>query len=92
MIYTSSGKERCIILANYLIENKATVRRVASHFGISKSTVHKDITNNLKRINTDLYMQAKEILDINKKERHIRGGEATRKKYSKKSNSVHSNR
>ncbi|MBE6666981.1 MAG: stage III sporulation protein D [Ruminococcaceae bacterium] len=81
MIYTSSGKERCIILATYLVENKATVRKVATHFGISKSTVHKDITNNLKRINTELYLQAKEILEINKKERHIRGGEATRQKY-----------
>ena len=81
MIYASSGKERCIILANYLVENKATVRKVASYFGISKSTVHKDITSNLKKINTELYLQVKEILDINKKERHIRGGEATRQKY-----------
>ena len=81
MIYTSYGKERCIILANYLVENRTTVRRVAQHFGISKSTVHKDITTNLKRINTELYYKVKEILDINRNERHIRGGEATRQKY-----------
>ncbi len=83
MIRTSSGKERCVILASYLIENKATVRKVANHFGISKSTVHKDITQNLKKINKSMYYQVKEILDINKKERHIRGGEATKMKYSK---------
>ena len=83
MIYTSYGKERCIILANYLVENKTTVRKVAQHFGISKSTVHKDITTNLKKINTELYYKAKEILDINRNERHIRGGEATRRKYRK---------
>ena len=83
MIYTSYGKERCIILANYLVENRTTVRKVAQHFGISKSTVHKDITTNLKRINTELYYKAKEILDINRNERHIRGGEATRQKYRK---------
>ena len=88
MIYTRSGKERCLILAEYLIDNKATVRKVASHFGISKSTVHKDITQNLKRINPAIYDEVKEILELNKKERHIRGGEATRQKYFKKNNSI----
>jgi len=83
MMYISSGKERCVLLATYLVENKATVRAVAARFGISKSTVHKDITQNLKRINRPLYQQAKEILDLNKKERHLRGGEATKKKYQK---------
>ena len=82
-MYVSSGKERCVVLALYLVENKTTVRKVAAHFGISKSTVHKDITQNLKRVNKALYYQVKEILDINKKERHLRGGEATKKKYSK---------
>ena len=82
-MYVSSGKERCVILALYLVENKTTVRKVANHFGISKSTVHKDITQNLKRVNKSLYYQVKEVLDINKKERHLRGGEATRQKYSK---------
>ncbi len=82
MTYISYGKERCVTLATYLIEHKATVRSVANHFGISKSTVHKDITQTLKKINQPLYLQAKEVLDLNKKERHIRGGEATRIKYS----------
>lgn len=82
MTYISCGKERCVVLATYLIEQKATVRSVANHFGISKSTVHKDITQTLKKINQPLYLQAKEVLDLNKKERHIRGGEATRLKYS----------
>lgn len=86
MMYISSGKERCVILAAYLVENKSTVRAVASHFGISKSTVHKDITQNLKQVNKALYYQVKEILSINKQERHIRGGEATRKKYKKLNN------
>ena len=86
MMYISSGKERCVVLATYLIENKSTVRAVASHFGISKSTVHKDITQNLKQVNKGLYYQVKEILLINKQERHIRGGEATRKKYCKLNN------
>ena len=84
MMYISSGKERCVVLAAYLVEHKATVRSVAAHFGISKSTVHKDITQNLKRVNKPLYYQAKEILNINKKERHLRGGEATKQKYSQR--------
>lgn len=86
MMYISSGKERCVLLATYLVENKATVRAVAARFGISKSTVHKDITQNLKRVNRTLYEQAKEILDLNKKERHLRGGEATKQKYQKNKN------
>lgn len=81
---TISCEERCVRLANYLVENKTTVRKVAAHFGISKSTVHKDITLKLKKINKGLYDQVKEILDINKQERHIRGGEATKKKYQLK--------
>ena len=85
---TISQEERCVKLASYLVENKATVRKVASHFGISKSTVHKDITIKLKKVNKKLYEQAKEILDINKQERHIRGGEATKKKYMQKSKNI----
>lgn len=80
--YSTFGTERCIVLADYLVEHKATVRAVAKHFGISKSTVHKDVTQNLKKINPCLYEQVKEILDFNKKERHLRGGEATKQKYS----------
>ena len=65
----------------YIIENKATVRSAAKQFGISKSTVHKDLSERLEHINRALYVQVKEIMDLNKAERHIRGGNATRKKY-----------
>ena len=78
------GRERCELLAEYVIENKATVRATAAYFGISKSTVHKDVSQKLKYINLSLYNDAKEILDINKSERHLRGGEATKKKYMNK--------
>lgn len=76
-----ANKERCEILAEYVIDTGATVRTTASHFGISKSTVHKDLTYKLKFINMNLYQQAKKILNINKSERHLRGGEATKLKY-----------
>lgn len=84
MMYISSGnvKERCIILATYLVENNSTVRGVAAHFGISKSTVHKDITQTLKHVNKPLYFRVRQVLAVNKQERHIRGGEATKRKYS----------
>ena len=81
MMYISSEKERCVILASYLVENQATVRAVASKFGISKSTVHKDVTKSLKSINDPLYREVQRVLEKNKKERHLRGGEATKKKY-----------
>ena len=74
-------EERAQELALYIIENKATVRAAASRFGISKSTVHKDLSERLPAINRGLYRQVKEILNENKAERHIRGGIATRKKY-----------
>lgn len=80
-MYIQSIKERCVILGRYLLETRSTVRSVAKEFNISKSTVHKDITHTLKYIDTELYLKVKEILDINKRERHLRGGEATRKKY-----------
>ena len=79
--YLSSGKERCVILGLYIVENNATVRSTASRFGISKSTVHKDVTQTLKNINRSLYLDVKSVLEKNKNERHIRGGEATKKKY-----------
>lgn len=82
-MYISSNKERCVIMATYLIENNSTVRKVAAEFGISKSTVHKDITQNLKKINPSLYLSVKEVLNKNKDERHIRGGEATKRKFMK---------
>lgn len=74
-------EERAERLALYIIENRATVRTAAQKFGISKSTVHKDISERLPQFNRALYLQVKEILDINKAQRHIRGGIATRKKY-----------
>ena len=74
-------EERACQLALYIIENKATVRSAAQRFGISKSTVHKDISERLPLFNRALYLQVKEVLDVNKAQRHIRGGMATRKKY-----------
>ena len=80
-MYISTNKERCVQMATYMIENESTVRGVAKKFGISKSTVHKDLTVNLKRINPELYVNVKKILEINKQERHLRGGEATKRKF-----------
>ena len=85
MKYISSEKERCVILASYLVENQTTVRAVAKKFGISKSTVHKDITKNLKSINYPLYCEVQSVLTKNKQERHLRGGEATKNKYRQES-------
>lgn len=81
MAYISTTKERCIILATYLVENDLTVRAVAKKFGISKSTVHKDVTYTLEKVNPVLHEKVKAILEKNKQERHIRGGEATKQKY-----------
>ncbi len=72
---------RAVMLGQYIIENKATVRSAAKKFGISKSTVHKDVSERLQKENPALYAQVKDILEINKQERHIRGGLATRMKY-----------
>ena len=80
-MYLASGKERCVVLGLYIVENNATVRSTATRFGISKSTVHKDVTQTLKTINKSLYLDVKSVLEKNKEERHIRGGEATKKKY-----------
>ena len=80
-LFVYTIEERCIILAKYLIDNKSTVRSVAKEFGISKSTVHKDVTHVLKNVDLNLYNKVKSVLEVNKKERHIRGGEATRSKY-----------
>lgn len=74
-------EERACDLAVYIIENKTTVRAAAKQFGISKSTVHKDLTERLEKVNPELYRQVRSLLDINKAERHIRGGMATRRKY-----------
>ena len=74
-------EKRAYDLAVYMIENGATVRAAAQKFGISKSTVHKDLTQRLPRLNPGLYRQVRQVLDENKQERHIRGGLATRRKY-----------
>lgn len=76
-------EERTVNIASYIIETKCTVREAAKRFGISKSTVHKDITERLSKINKNLALQAHEILMENKQERHIRGGIATREKYKR---------
>ena len=77
-------EERAERLALYIIENRTTVRAAAQKFGISKSTVHKDISERLPLFNRPLYLQVKEVLEFNKAERHIRGGMATRMKYKGK--------
>ena len=79
-MYTNIEQRACD-LAVFIIENRATVRSAAKHFGISKSTVHKDLTERLPRLNPALFRQVRELLDINKAERHIRGGLATKRKY-----------
>ncbi len=80
---TFKEKERSVILGEYIVENKATVRAAAKKYGISKSTVHKDVSQRLKMINNPLYTEVKKILDENKSQRHIRGGIATKLKYEK---------
>lgn len=74
-------EERAAKLGEYIIENKSTVRRAAKIFGVSKSTVHKDVSERLKYVNPTLYKEVKNVLEINKAQRHIRGGMATKKKY-----------
>lgn len=76
-------EQRACDLAVYIIESHATVRTAARQFGISKSTVHKDITERLRKINPALASQARQVLDFNKAERHIRGGLATQSKYKR---------
>jgi len=78
---TDTMEQRACQLAVYMIETGATVRAVAKHFGISKSTVHKDLSQRLPEYNRSLYEQVRVVLDRNKQERHIRGGMATRRKY-----------
>ena len=75
------GKERAVVLGEYIIAHRATVRAAGKAFGISKSTVHKDITERLPEADPAVYEEAKKILEINKQERHIRGGMATKHKY-----------
>ena len=76
-------EQRAIALAEYIVENKTTVRAAAKKFGISKSTVHMDVATRLKQLDPSLYTDVRAVLDVNKAERHIRGGLATKEKYSK---------
>ena len=82
------GRARCVVLGEYLICQQATVRSAAAVFGVSKSTVHKDVTQTLRFVNKSLFEEVQKVLLKNKQERHIRGGEATRIKYSEKCASV----
>ncbi|MBE5926144.1 MAG: sporulation transcriptional regulator SpoIIID [Lachnospiraceae bacterium] len=79
-------EHRAIEIANYIVENGATVRQTAKEFGVSKSTVHMDITKRLKNINPELALRTRQVLDVNKSERHIRGGMATKEKYLHQNN------
>ncbi len=74
-------EERAVELGEYIVEHKATVRAAAKEFGISKSTVHMDVSDRLKNVDPSLYAEVRAVLDINKAQRHIRGGLATREKY-----------
>ncbi|MBQ2847861.1 MAG: sporulation transcriptional regulator SpoIIID [Clostridia bacterium] len=76
-------EQRAVELAEYIIENKTTVRAAAKKFGVSKSTVFVDVSERLKKFNPGLYNDVRKILDVNKAERHIRGGMATKQKFSK---------
>ena len=80
------SRERCVVLGEYMVEHQATVRSAAGVFGISKSTVHKDVTHSLKNANRSLYIEVQTLLCKNKQERHLRGGEATRIKYGERHN------
>lgn len=81
IVISDYGRKRCELLADYLIRNNTTVRATALYFGISKSTVHKDLTERLCKTNPPLFSAVKAVLDKNKAERHLRGGEATKRKY-----------
>ena len=85
-LFFKTEPARCVVLGNYITENKSTVRATAAKFGISKSTVYKDVTERLKYENKPLYQKVRKVLDENKAQRHLRGGEATKNKYLKISN------
>lgn len=74
-------EERAVEIGTYIVESNATVRQTAKKFGVSKSTVHKDVSERLEHINASLAAEVRKVLDVNKAERHIRGGLATREKY-----------
>ena len=85
-------RERVLMLGNYIALSNATVRQAAKLYGISKSTVHKDVTERLEEIDSDLYARVREVLDINKSERHMRGGLATKHKYAQQRNKLKTNK
>jgi putative DeoR family transcriptional regulator (stage III sporulation protein D) len=76
-------EERAVELGEYIVQSKATVRAAAKKFGVSKSTVHKDVTQRLKQIDLQLYKKVQKVLEVNKAQRHIRGGQATKEKYAR---------
>lgn len=80
-----AAERRAVALGKYIVEHKATVRVAAAATGVSKSTVHKEVSQRLREIDYELYCQVREVLDVNKSERHIRGGIATREKYRRMS-------
>ncbi len=80
-------EERAAMLGRYIVETGSTVRAAAKVFGLSKSTVHTDVSERLKKLNPQLYLEVREVLEINKAERHLRGGMATKEKYLQKKNS-----
>lgn len=79
---TDFNQERCVTLGQYIVDTNSTVRSTAKKFGISKSTVHQDITAKLEKVCPQLHSQVKEVLEKNKQERHLRGGAATKQKYA----------
>lgn len=81
--FSAITKARCRVLGEYLVEKQTTVRGAAAVFGVSKSTVHKDVSETLRREDPALYEEVRKLLDKNREERHLRGGEATKKKYAK---------
>ncbi len=85
----STVEDRSVLLARHIIDTNDTVRKTAKLFGISKSTVHKDVTERLSKVNHALFLEVKKVLDQNKSERHIRGGIATREKFRKYRESTH---
>lgn len=87
-MHFSSDRERCVILGEYIVETGATVRAAAKEFKISKSTVHKDVTEKLLHENRELHSAVKKVLERNKSERHLRGGEATKQKYLSEKSAV----
>ncbi len=86
LFYGQAGDDRCEALAKHIILTGDTVRSTAAHFGLSKSTVHKDVTKRLERVNPTLFASVSEVLAKNKAERHIRGGDATRLMYLNRKN------